>query len=610
MLVKRIIIIFFILIVSLCFRGLCLAELTLAEQQKLTAMDGERLDKFGHAVAISGNFAIVGAYGDDDHGDASGSAHIYFHNGTTWEYRQKLTVSQGQGLEKFGFAVDISGNLAIVGAFGENGEGSPKGSAYIFSFDGSNWSQTQMLVAGDGLAWDSFGQAVSISGHSALVGAPGDSSLGDSSGCAYLFTFNGTTWDQGVQLAANDAAGWDRFGNSVSLSGDLAIVGAPGDNEGGNASGSAYIFSFEQSSWVQIEKLMASDGSGWDKFGHSVDIVQNSLIVGAPGVNQNNVSTGAAYLFSFDGNSWVEMQKITAADGLNADYFGHSTAIYGNLAIVGAYGADAVGISSGAAYVFSFDGAHWREESKILAKDGIASDYFGKSVALSEDFLFVGAYGNDDKGETAGAAFSSSIENYTNNESPVMTSPDSISVAENSAVVLTVEATDGDLDTVSFSLSGGADQGHFSINSASGLLTFISPPDYEHPGDSDSNNTYLVQIMASDGNGGSAVQDIIVTVSDRIHPEFIDTDHDGIDDEWELNFVASLTILGAARDFDNDGYTDLQEYLNWMDHNLDSGGNIFDPLNIQNEPGDTGYVNPKNNFWILVLPAILSAAGK
>lgn len=605
---KQIFIILFILIGSSCFGGSCLAEVTLTEQ-KLAAPDGESLDKFGHAVAISGNFAIVGAYGDDDNGDASGSAYIFFHNGTTWEYKQKLTVAQGQGLEKFGFSVDISGNMAIVGAFGNNGEGSPKGAAYIFSFDGSNWIQTQILVASDGLAWDSFGQAVSISGQSALVGAPGRSSFGDSSGCAYLFTFNGTTWDQGVRLAANDAAGWDRFGQSVSLFEDVAVIGAPGDNDNGKASGSAYIFSFDGSNWAQTEKLKAIDGSGWDKFGQSVDISQNSLVIGAPGVNQINASTGAAYLFSFDGNSWLETQKIIAADGLNADFFGHSVAIYENLIAVGAYGADTVGISSGSAYIFSFDEASWKEESKVLAKDGIASDYFGQSVALSKDFLLVGAYGNNDQGKTAGTAFTSSVAIYINN-SPVITSLSSITVPETSTDVLTVEATDEDLDTVAFSLSGGADLNHFSIHPVSGALTFSSLPDFENPGDSDANNTYYVQVTVSDGKGGSTAQDIIVTVSATTPPDFIDDDGDGIDDWWELNYAESLSILGVGTDFDNDGYTDLQEYLNWLDHESDPEDNLFDPVNIQNVPGDTGYKSPKNNFWILVLPAILNAAGR
>jgi hypothetical protein len=369
------------------------------ERQKLLAFDGAANDYFGWSVSISGDYAIVGAW-DDDKGYNSGSAYIFKRNGETWSQQQKLLASDGAAGDYFGYSVSISGDYAIVGAYGDD---VGKGSAYIFKRNGTNWVQQQKLTASDGAAGDYFGESVSISGDYAIVGALYDDDKGTDSGSAYIFKWNGTSWVQQAKLTALlDGAASDAFGCSVSISGDYAIVGAYGDDDKGSDSGSAYIFKHDGTAWVQQQKLTASDGAAEDRFGGSVSISGDYAIVGARG---NDSYKGSAYIFNWDGTIWSQQQNLTASDGAAEDRFGYSVSISGDYAIIGAYCDDQKGYKSGSAYIFNWDGTSWVQQKKLLASDGAASDYFGNSVSISGDYAIVGADCDDDKGTTSGSAY-------------------------------------------------------------------------------------------------------------------------------------------------------------------------------------------------------------
>jgi hypothetical protein len=201
--------------------------------------------------------------------------------GTAWLERQKLLASDGAAGDSFGSSVSISGDLAIVGAIDDCDKGYDSGSAYIFKRDGTTWVQQQKLLASDGAVGDLFGRSVSISGDLAIVGADGDDDKGSHSGSAYIFRRDGTSWVQQQKLTASDGAAGNWFGWSVSISGDYAIVGAIDDDDKGSASGSAYIFGWDGTAWSQQQKLLASDGAAGDFFGHSVSISGHKIIVGA-----------------------------------------------------------------------------------------------------------------------------------------------------------------------------------------------------------------------------------------------------------------------------------------------------------------------------------------
>jgi len=370
------------------------------QQDKLTALDGAANDGFSCSVSVSGDYAIVGAYQDDDKGTDSGSAYIFSPNDVScsdWDQTAKLTASDGDANDWFGCSVSVSGDYAIVGAYGDQ---TSKGSAYIFMWSGTSWVQQQKLTASDGAAWDYFGCSVSISGDYTIVGAYGDDDKGTESGSAYIFLRSGTSWSQQAKLTASDGNAVDRFGNSVSISGDYAIVGAWGDD---SYKGSAYIFKRVDTTWSPQAKLTASDGAAGDAFGYSVSICGDYAIVGAFYDDVNvMVDSGSAYIFKRGGTSWSEQDKLTASDGAAGDRFGWSVSVSGDYAIVGAQGDD---VSKGSAYILKRDGTSWSEQAKLLALDGAGSDYFGWSVSIGNGYIITGAYFDDDKGTNSGSAY-------------------------------------------------------------------------------------------------------------------------------------------------------------------------------------------------------------
>jgi hypothetical protein len=258
--------------------GVSFASAQLPELAKLTASDGATNDYFGDSVSISGDYAVVGAYGDDS---SSGSAYIFRRDGTSWSQQAKLTASDGNSYDEFGYSVSISGDYAIVGAHFDDANLIYSGSAYIFKLDGTSWSQQAKLTASDGSVNDCFGESVSISGDYAIVGACGDDDNGNSAGSAYIFKRDGENWSQQTKLMALDGAAYDSFGISLSISGDYAIVGARGDDDNGDSAGSAYIFKRDGETWSQQAKLTASDGAAEDLFGLSVSISGDYAVVGA-----------------------------------------------------------------------------------------------------------------------------------------------------------------------------------------------------------------------------------------------------------------------------------------------------------------------------------------
>ena len=256
------------------------------------------------------------------------------------------------------------------------------------------------LLASDGAPNDFFGLSVSISGEYVIVGAAEDDDIATGSGSAYIFHRGGLDWGDETKLTASDGATYDHFGASVSISGDYAVVGAPWDDDDGFSSGSAYVFHREGANWVEESKFTASDGVTDDRFGTSVSISGDYVVVGANEDDDNGYNAGSAYIFRHEGADWVEETKLTASDGGAYDNFGTSVSISGDYAIVGASGDNDNGSHSGSAYVFRREGSDWVEETKLTASDGDYDDYFGTSVSISGVYAIVGAPYDDDNGDS------------------------------------------------------------------------------------------------------------------------------------------------------------------------------------------------------------------
>ncbi len=393
------------------------------ETVKLIPVDGAPTDQFGWSVSLSEDRALVGVFGDDDNGTNSGSAYVYDFNGTSWTETVKLTSADAAMNDEFGYSVSLSGDRALVGAIGDRDNGSRSGSAYVFDFDGTSWSETVKLTPTDGAVLEQFGWSVSLSGGRALVGTNGDNNRNDA-GSAYVFDFDGMNWSETVELTPADGAANNPFGWSVSLSGDRALVGSNNDDTTILQSGSAYVFDFDGTSWFETVTLTPAEGAALDLFGASVSLSGDRALVGAQGDDDNGSSSGSVYVFDFDGTSWSETVKLTPADGSAEDFFGHSVSLSGDRALIGADFDDDNGPNSGSAYVFDFDGTSWSETVKLTPADGMAGDQFGVSVSLSEDRALIGASRDDDYGTDSGSAYIFDLDGKSWSETTKLTPAD------------------------------------------------------------------------------------------------------------------------------------------------------------------------------------------
>ena len=368
---------------------------TPVEVAKLVADDGATNDFFGFSVALSGDTAVIGAFRDSDDvkGVDSGSAYVFARSGTYWSQQAKLTATDGAANDTFGGNVALSGDTTVIGALGDDDDvnGVDSGSAYVFTRSGTSWSEQAKLTAADGAAGDEFGYSVALSGDTAVIGAARDDDKGNDSGSAYVFTRSGTSWSQQAKLTAADGAAGDVFSISVALSGDTAVIGADLDDEKGDNSGAAYVFTRSGSTWGQQAKLTADDGAAGDLFGIRVALSGVTAVIGAARDDDKGDNSGAAYVFIRSGTTWSQQAKLTAADGAANDRFGTRVALSGNTAVIGAILDDDKSDNSGSAYVFTRSGTTWSQQAKLAAADGAADDVFGWSVALSGDTVMIGA---------------------------------------------------------------------------------------------------------------------------------------------------------------------------------------------------------------------------
>ncbi|HZF56833.1 MAG TPA: hypothetical protein VE093_49800, partial [Polyangiaceae bacterium] len=325
-------------------------------QEKLLGSAGDRL---GVSVAISGDTAIAAAaYGGSL---SSGAAYVYERSGGVWTEEASFPCNALVDCSEANFAasVAISGDIALVGA---PGTGSNQGSGMVQMFlrDGGGWHFYGLLLPPGGGTWgDHFGWSVAIDGNRALVGAPEhpfsgvSRGSGSRQGAAYVFVYNGTDWSFEEKLRAFDRQSNDRFGLSVALSGTTAVIGSPYETNANGQAGSAYFFARISGLWTDQGKILASDGMNLDHFGESVAVNGDTAVIAAPfDDNAKGVDAGGAYVFQRSGGVWTEQTKILASDGAANDTFGGSVGVSADAALVGAVGHDANGLNSGAAYVF------------------------------------------------------------------------------------------------------------------------------------------------------------------------------------------------------------------------------------------------------------------
>ncbi len=400
---------------------------TWIQEAYLKASNTGSFDEFGGSVAVSGDIIVVGAVSEDssstgvdgaqsdDSAFRSGAAYVFARSGSTWTQEAYLKASNTDAQDEFGFAVAASGDTVVVGARWEDSGASgidgdqlnnavgQSGAAYVFVRSGSTWSQEAYVKPSNPDLSDSFGSSVAVSGDTMLIGAPLERSnatgvnggqsdnSGFGSGAAYVFTRSGSTWTQEAYLKASNTDPGDLFGNSVALSVDTAVVGAPMESSGAtgvdgdqlsntaDSAGAAYVFARSGSTWSQQAYLKASNTGDDDGFGGSVAAFGDTVVVGARGEDSNATSgagnqsnnsasaAGAAYGFARSGSSWSQEFYLKASNASEDDLFGHAVGAAAGTIVVGAFGEDssATGVngdqandsalSSGAIYCFLRD---------------------------------------------------------------------------------------------------------------------------------------------------------------------------------------------------------------------------------------------------------------
>ena len=362
------------------------------ELHKLQPSDETSTYYFGQATSVKGGLALVGCIHNNSSGVDTGAAYLF--DAASGQELFRVMASDGGNMDEFGHDVALEDGLALVGAPWNFTGHDYSGAAYLF--DTTTGLELQKLVSLDPGGPDLFGSSVALSGDLALVGAPYHNDYGLDSGSVYLF--DATSGQQRRKLIPADGAAGDLFGNSVSLDGGLALVGAYLDDDNGEDSGSAYLF--DAVTGLELHKLTSSDGAPLDRFGCSVSLAGGLALVGSYRDDGNGTNAGAAYVF--DVATGQQLLKLTPADAAVRDYFGCSVSLDGTTALVGAFSGVVDGVNSGSAYLF--DATSGLELFKIAASDGAEDDHFGDSVSLDGDLALIGAWWDLD-GPSSGSAY-------------------------------------------------------------------------------------------------------------------------------------------------------------------------------------------------------------
>ena len=388
----------------LCFLiGFASAQLT---ETKLLPGDGAAGDEFGSSISFNDSSVVVGAQDGVVNNFSRGSAYVFRNTGSGWVEFDKLIASDGGNGDQFGQAVGISGNYIMVGAEGHDLPASAVGAVYVFERTDTSWIQVAKLAASDAANGDRFGKSLSMEGDYAIIGAYNESENGNDAGAAYIFRNSPGGWVEETKLIASDGREGDRFGTSVFINGNYAIVGAPRNVNNTVESGAAYIFVNTPNGWVEETKIFPSDPTYDDRFGSSVTLNGSLAVVGA---HQNIPSTsrnvGSAYIYRKGSSGWIGDGKVFLPDSVYNTYFGTAVALRGETVLVGATFVLANQVGAGGVFSFTSSEIGWRESGRIFPSDGALDDYFGTSVAVSADLTMIGAIGDDDNGGNSGSVY-------------------------------------------------------------------------------------------------------------------------------------------------------------------------------------------------------------
>ncbi|MCA9280642.1 MAG: hypothetical protein KDA30_01215 [Phycisphaerales bacterium] len=343
----------------------------------------------GSSVAGAGGLVVTGAPYSNASGFESGAAFVFRVVDHELVLGEALTAPGVGSGDRFGFAVATDGFLIAVGSPDDSGLASGSGSVRVFREAGGNWSSVGVVLAPDGGTEDRFGASVAIDGNTLVIGAPSRGE--DDAGAVYVFAWDGASWTHTQTIVAGDSDSGDRFGTSVSIDGNRLLIGAFADDEGGEDAGAGYIYDRVAGVWVLGAKLISASGAAADLIGWSSALSGDIAVLGAPGRDAGGSQAGGAVVFDYQGGVWVEQGTLVGSGTSAFDRRGSSVAVEDGLVILGAPRDDADGANSGSASVFARSSGVWHEVAFVRPSPGNAGAELGAGVALADGLGVFGA---------------------------------------------------------------------------------------------------------------------------------------------------------------------------------------------------------------------------
>lgn len=369
-----------------------------AQQTIIGAPDGEAEDHFGYAVDANGQTAIIGAYNADGASSDAGAAYMYNRINGQWQFAQKLTAVDGDRDDFYGYAVAISGDVAAVGARGfdidsdsiANRVEFDAGSVYIYRFNGTSWSFETNIRNPNPLRNDIFGDVVAVDGNVLLIGAHQDD---DSFGSVFVYRFDGVEWQHEETFSGRAQNVSGSAGRSVAVQGDVAVFGTTGRSGFGSAN--AYVYRWDGTTWNREDIVLLESLPSINSFGFDVAINDVRIVVGAPGTSNTVQAAGAVHVLEYDGSDWVEIETLLSPEPAEQESMGATVDIRGDAILAGApfRGFSEEPFFYGSYYHFASDGSNWTFESRTELDTRTGREELGRAVALGDDYALIGAHG-------------------------------------------------------------------------------------------------------------------------------------------------------------------------------------------------------------------------
>jgi len=541
----------------------------------------EEYKKLGSSVDISGDIAVVGAPGS---ASDIGQACLYQRSSEDWSLLTCLSPNtENDTVQQFGNAVSISGELLVISA--ENKQNGKHGVAYVYQRQGDSWFQQAELINANSSSNDKFASTISISENYIAIGSPGFSA--SNAGAVHIFKSTASGWVEDIVITPASSFKSANFGSSVMLSDEYLIIGD--DDHGRAHEGSAYIYKQKEGIWSKQASLKGGDVTKSANFATSIAISKDYAVIGAKSENnpliKKHKKSGAVYVYKRTGKLWNSQTKLLATDAQQGGNFGSSVAISGDYLLIG---AESNNSSKGSSYLFQNINDVWTEIFKFEADDAKQQDNFGHAVAIEQDHIVIGAHNKSVTNNTEGVGYLYYLNRDT---SPSVREQTLTAIQTQLAYDATeIDSDNDDLnDWDEINILGTdpnlSDSDGDGLTDKEEVMIYQSSPlisDSDGDGLSDLDEVVLYNsdpiMVDTDGDGSNDYEEVMVT---NTEPSLVDSDNDGLTDQQEL---LQTNTNPALADSDGDGLTDNEELnlFNTDPHNADSDNDGFSDGNEVN----------------------------